>query len=162
MIKTMVKKKKYICFCIIIIFALSLLSGCVNRGTDNGVPLDHMAQKIQKDGKLEVVPAGIQYSKEQMDLDENDYASMIVMKPKADLDSDELVLIKADNNDGVTKAMEKLAERRDDMLEKWGRVGGVQYEKVKNNVIKSEGLYVLYVVSSEPKEAVKAFDGYFG
>jgi hypothetical protein len=77
------------------------------------------------------------------------------------VNSDEIILLKAKDEAHVKSLKEALEREKEAQIKTWEIYLPDQFEKVKNNVIKTNGNYLLYVTYGNPDEIEAIFDSYF-
>ncbi len=98
---------------------------------------------------------------ERMELDAGAMANGKVIMPMMNVNSDELLLLEAKTKEDVESLKTSLELELAVQTQVWEQYLPDQYEKVKNNVIKTNGNFLLYVTSSEQDQIVEAFDKQF-
>lgn len=95
---------------------------------------------------------------EKLKLDTDQLAEGFILMPMMNVKSDEIILLKAKDDEQVERLKEILEAEKLSQIETWERYLPDQYEKVKNNVIKTNGKYLLYVTYDYPEKIVQIFE----
>lgn len=98
---------------------------------------------------------------EKMKLDKEEIEDGVVLAAMMNINSDEIILLKAKDESNVKSLKEALEREKEIQIKTWEIYLPDQYEKVKNNVIKTNGKYLLYVTSEHPEKLEEIFDSYF-
>ena len=98
---------------------------------------------------------------ERMELDTDNMANGKVIMPMMNVNSDELILLEAKTKEDVESLKASLELELAAQTQVWEQYLPDQYEKVKNNVIKTNGNFLLYVTSLDQDQIVEAFDKHF-
>lgn len=98
---------------------------------------------------------------EKMKLNKEEIEEGVVLAAMMNINSDEIILLKSKDEANVKSLKEALEREKEIQIKTWEVYLPDQYEKVKNNVIKTNGKYLLYVTSEDPEKLVEIFDSYF-
>lgn len=98
---------------------------------------------------------------EQMELDEDLLANGQVIGAMMNINSDEIFVLEAKSSEDVAALKESLERELAAQTQTWEQYLPDQYEKVKNNVIETNGNFLLYVTFSDEDKIVKAFNKQF-
>ncbi|WP_078381699.1 DUF4358 domain-containing protein [Sutcliffiella halmapala] len=98
---------------------------------------------------------------EKMQLNKEELASGHVVAAMMNVNSDEIFLFEAKEKEHVDSLKAALEREKEAQIQTWEQYLPDQYEKVKNNVIKTNGKYLLYVTAQNPDEIEAIFDSYF-
>lgn len=98
---------------------------------------------------------------EKMKLNKEEVEDGIVLAAMMNVNSDEIILLKAKDEAHVKSLKEALEREKEAQIKTWEIYLPDQFEKVKNNVIKTNGNYLLYVTSGNPEKIEAIFDSYF-
>ena len=85
------------------------------------------------------------------------YSLQHMMNVKSDL----IIVIKATDKDNVVAVQASLEKIKEQQVNVWSNYLPDQYEKVQNNVIKTNGNYLIYITSDYTEDIEKAFDKFF-
>ena len=77
------------------------------------------------------------------------------------VNADEIILLEAKDEKQVASLKEALEKELEGQVQTWKQYLPDQYEKVENNVIKTNGKYLLYVTYTKPGNIEKVFDSSF-
>jgi hypothetical protein len=98
---------------------------------------------------------------EKMKLNKEELEDGIVLAAMMNVNSDEIILLKAKDEAHVKSLKEALEREKEAQIKTWEAYLPDQFEKVKNNVIKTNGNYLLYVTSGNPEKIEEVFDSFF-
>lgn len=98
---------------------------------------------------------------EKMELDTSKLEEGTVLAAAMNINSDEIILLKAKSADDVPALKESLEKELAAQTQTWEQYLPDQYEKVQNNIIKVNGNYLLYVTYENPEAIVEIFDAQF-
>jgi hypothetical protein len=98
---------------------------------------------------------------EKMKLNKEELEDGIVLAAMMNVNSDEIILLKAKDEVHVKSLKEALEREKEAQIKTWEVYLPDQFEKVKNNVIKTNGNYLLYVTSGNPEKIEEVFDSFF-
>jgi hypothetical protein len=98
---------------------------------------------------------------DKMQLNKEEVEDGIVLAAMMNVNSDEIILLKAKDEAHVKSLKEALEREKEAQIKTWEIYLPDQFEKVKNNVIKTNGNYLLYVTYGNPDEIEAIFDSYF-
>jgi ABC-type Fe3+-citrate transport system substrate-binding protein len=98
---------------------------------------------------------------EKMKLNKEEMEDGIVLAAMMNVNSDEIILLKAKDEAHVKSLKEALEREKESQIKTWEVYLPDQFEKVKNNVIKTNGNYLLYVTSANPEKIEEVFDSCF-
>jgi hypothetical protein len=98
---------------------------------------------------------------EKMKLNKEELEDGIVLAAMMNVNSDEIILLKAKDEAHVKSLKEALEREKEAQIKTWEVYLPDQFEKVKNNVIKTNGNYLLYVTSGNPEKIEEVFDSFF-
>ncbi|PAB61089.1 DUF4358 domain-containing protein [Anaeromicrobium sediminis] len=167
---------------IIIVLTLFLFAGCSQQGTQVNVSVKDIVENIKiqmiedmkvagapedmfKDGKL---PG---YMETDLGLEGQDVISKlfnkedleegIVLQHMMNVKSDLIIVLKAKDESKVTNLKASLEKVKEQQEHIWSTYLPDQYEKVKNNIIKAEGNYLVYITFDNPENIETVFDSAF-
>ncbi|WP_052343582.1 DUF4358 domain-containing protein [Bacillus massiliigorillae] len=95
---------------------------------------------------------------EKLKLNKDDIEAGIVLAPMMNTKSDEIIILKAKDEKQVKELKKILEKEKEAQIAQWERYLPDQYEKVKNNIIKTNGKYLLYVTYDDPSKIESIFD----
>ena len=98
---------------------------------------------------------------ERLNIDPKTLNAGYILAPMMNVKSDEIILLEAKDEAQVETLKQKLEEELQVQIDTWERYLPDQYEKVKNNVITTNGRYLLYVTYDNPDAIVKIFNDQF-
>lgn len=74
--------------------------------------------------------------------------------------SDQIIILKAKDESKVENLKKVLEEQKQAQINTWEHYLPDQYEKVKNNIIKSQGKYLIYITYDNPEAVETIFDNF--
>lgn len=95
---------------------------------------------------------------ERTGLDQELLAEGSMMISAFNVNADEIIVLKAKDAKSVDTLKASLQKELDGQVQTWERYLPEQYEKVKNNVLKTKGNYLLYVTYENVDAVEKIFD----
>ena len=98
---------------------------------------------------------------EKLNIDPEMLNAGYILVPMMNVKSDEIILLEAKDEAQVETLKQGLEEELQAQINTWQRYLPDQYEKVKNNVITTNGRYLLYVTYDNPDVIVKIFNDQF-
>lgn len=98
---------------------------------------------------------------ERMALDQDKLANGKAIGAMMNVNSDEIFVLEAKSEDDVATLKESLEHELAAQTQTWEQYLPDQHEKVKNNVIETNGNFLLYVTFSNPDSVVDAFKAQF-
>lgn len=166
------------------IFSLFLLflGACSNESSSDGSSLEEAFSEMKKviaensrgsDGKLkdgqiegyisssltgEDVHEWLKQYIENMGLDLELLEEGYMLKSELDLNSDQIILLKAKNEKDVDQLKATLEKELEMQEQLWANYLVEQYKKVQKTIIKSDGPYVIYITSDDPEKMESIFD----
>lgn len=98
---------------------------------------------------------------EKMAVEKDAFAEGVVLAPMMNINSNQIIVIKANSTDDVDTLKAALEKEHDAQVQMWSQYLPDQYEKVKNNQIVVEGNYLFYVTYENPDKLIEIFKGQF-
>lgn len=98
---------------------------------------------------------------EKMDLNQGDLAKGVVIAPMMNVKSDEIIVLEAKDEAKVDSLKASLEKELEAQELTWQQYLPDQYEKVKQNVIKTKGKYLIYITYTNPEKIEKVFENQF-
>lgn len=169
---------KKITIVLIVVFLIIMFAGC-----SNGVPkveVSSIVEQIKNQMAEDMKEAGIleenlkdgqlpgfmitDLTAEDTDplfnyeINKGDIEQGYIIQQMMNVKSDLIIVLKADDKTKLDSLEKKLEEIKENQIGIWEQYLPDQYEKVKNNIIKSKGNYLLYVTYENPEEIEEIFD----
>lgn len=98
---------------------------------------------------------------ERMELDPDKLANGKAIGALMNVNADEIFVLEAKSEDDVADLKASLEQELAAQIQTWEQYLPEQYEKVKNNVIQTNGKFLLYVTFSDSKKIADAFNQQF-
>lgn len=98
---------------------------------------------------------------ERMDIKQEQIANGKALFAMMNVNADEIILLEAKTEEDAAALKTGLEKELTAQVQTWEQYLPEQYEKVKQNVIKTNGKFLIYVTASNPDEIVQAFDNHF-
>ncbi|MCJ8006529.1 DUF4358 domain-containing protein [Lederbergia wuyishanensis] len=95
---------------------------------------------------------------EKLNIDPNDIEEGYIIAAMMNVNSDEIILLKAKDDSKVDGLIEVLKKEKEAQVTTWEQYLPDQYEKVNNNIIKVKGPYLIYITYEQPEKLEKIFD----
>jgi len=94
-------------------------------------------------------------------INKDDIEEGYILASLINIRSDEIIVLKAKDESKVADLKEKLEEEKQKQIKIWEQYLPDQYEKVKNNIIKTKGKYLIYITANNPEKIEEVFDKAF-
>lgn len=94
---------------------------------------------------------------ERMEFDMDDLDEGLFFAPMMNVNSDQIIVLKANDVDSVAALKEALEIELEAQHSVWEQYLPDQFDKVKNNIITTEGVYLTYITSENPEALEKVF-----
>lgn len=98
---------------------------------------------------------------ENMDLKSDHIENGMILGSLMNVNSNEIILIEATDEEHVDSIKESLEKQLENEYRTWEQYLPDQFEKVKNNIIKTNGKFLLYVTYDDEKAIEDIFDSHF-
>ncbi|MED1560831.1 hypothetical protein AJ85_06380 [Alkalihalobacillus alcalophilus ATCC 27647 = CGMCC 1.3604] len=95
---------------------------------------------------------------ENMKIDSSQLANGYVLQAAMNVNSDQIILLEAADEAEVAALQEGLERELENQHRIWESYLPDQYEKVKNNIIKVDGLFILYATYDDAQKLEAIFD----
>ena len=103
----------------------------------------------------------VEFLFEKMGIEQDSIANGTALFAMMNLNADEVILLEAKTDEDVELLKAGLEKELATQIQMWEQYLPDQYEKVKQNVIKTNGKFLIYVTASNPEEIGQAFDKHF-
>lgn len=94
----------------------------------------------------------------QLDINTENLEEGYILAQMINIKSDQIIVLKASDESVVSNLEAALQQVKESQIAVWEQYLPDQYEKVKNNIIKTEGKYLLYVTYENPEAIEAIFD----
>lgn len=94
----------------------------------------------------------------QLELDTEKLEAGYMIAPMMNINSDEIILLQAKEESEADALVEALEKRLEAQEKTWSEYLPDQYEKVKKNIIKKSGKYLIYITYEDPEKIEAIFD----
>lgn len=168
---------------ILVMTTIFALTGCTTKKEVN-VPVQDIAINVKQAMKDELISQGMpedRFIDEQLPgymeitipsddsnqfpgfltneiFNSEDIEEAISFEQMMNVKSDIVIIIKAKDESKIANLQASLEEIKQKQEDIWSQYLPDQYEKVKNNVIKTNGNYLIYVTFDNPEAIIKAYD----
>ncbi|MCT8136712.1 DUF4358 domain-containing protein [Anaerobacillus sp. CMMVII] len=95
---------------------------------------------------------------ENQNISKEQLANGVVIAAMMNINSDLIILFEAADEKSAESLKEVLEREKEAQVQTWSQYLPDQYEKVKNNVITTDGNFLLYVTYSDPEKIVDVFN----
>ncbi|MBS4199349.1 DUF4358 domain-containing protein [Bacillus sp. FJAT-49732] len=95
---------------------------------------------------------------EKLNIDPNNIEEGYVIAAMMNINSDEIILLKAKDDSKVDELIDVLKKEKEAQVTTWEQYLPDQYDKVKNNIIKVKGSYLIYITYAHPEKLEEVFD----
>lgn len=93
-----------------------------------------------------------------LDINKEDIEQGRLIAPMINLNSNHIIILKAADESKISDLQAVLESVKESQVGVWEQYLPDQYEKVKNNIIKTNGKYLLYVTYDNPEKIEEIFD----
>ncbi|GMQ56459.1 hypothetical protein AN1V17_08520 [Vallitalea sediminicola] len=93
-----------------------------------------------------------------IEINKEDIEEGRLIAPMINLNSNQIIILKASEESKVSDLQAVLESVKESQVGVWEQYLPDQYEKVKNNIIKTNGKYLLYVTYDNPEKIEEIFD----
>lgn len=93
-----------------------------------------------------------------LEINEEDLEEGTLLAPMINLKADQILVLKASDESTISNLEAVLQQVKESQIGVWEQYLPEQYEKVKNNIIKTNGKYLLYVTYDYPEKIEEIFD----
>ncbi|MCH1625916.1 DUF4358 domain-containing protein [Fredinandcohnia quinoae] len=104
---------------------------------------------------------GVPIYLERMQINQEDLANGVVVGAMMNVNSDEIIVLEAADEEKVDALKEALEREKAAQNQTWEQYLPDQYEKVKKNIIKTNGTFLIYITYDNPESIEKIFDNQF-
>lgn len=91
-----------------------------------------------------------------IEYDQNDLEDAILVSQITNVKSDMILVMKAKNDKDISKLESYAKKLQEEQIKSWEHYLPDQFEKVKNNIIKTVGHYVIYITYDYPEKMDEA------
>src|SRR5690606_33701467 len=95
---------------------------------------------------------------ERLGIKSDDLEAGFVIAAMMNINSDEIILLQAKDDSKVEELEAALKKELEAQTSTWEQYLPDQYEKVKNNIIKTKGNYLIYITYEDPEALDAVFD----
>src|SRR5690606_1078059 len=95
---------------------------------------------------------------ERLGIKSDDLEAGFVIAAMMNINSDEIILLQAKDDSKVEELEAALKKELEAQTSTWEQYLPDQYEKVKNNIIKTKGNYLIYITYEDPEALEAVFD----
>lgn len=95
---------------------------------------------------------------ERTQIDQDSLDEGVFLIPLMNVNSDQLIILKAKEEDNVAVLKEGLERELEEQEGIWEQYLPDQYEKVKNNIIITKGTYLAFITADDPEALEKVFN----
>jgi len=116
--------------------------------------IDDLTQPVDDNPNVEILLNG-------MDVEQDLIANGTALFAMMNVNADEIILLEAKTDEDVELLKAGLEKELAAQIQTWEQYLPEQFEKVKQNVIKTNGKFLIYITASNPEEIEQAFDKNF-
>lgn len=171
-----IKRNKIILVTMVICISLSACKGG-NNMPKNTVSIDEISAVIKAQIKMNLIETGDYQESDfkngkipdyqifkykdnlftlPIEYDQNDIEDAVLVRQIANVKSDMILVMKAKNDNDTSKLESYAKKLQEKQMQTWEQYQPDQFEKVKNNIIKTVGQYVIYITYNYPKKMDEA------
>lgn len=98
---------------------------------------------------------------ESLQINDEELANGMVLAPMMNINSDEIIFLEAKDASHVESLKTTLENELAAQDQTWSEYLPDQYEKVKNNIVKTNGNFLIYITYEHPEKIEEIFDKHF-
>ena len=105
---------------------------------------------------LEAIP--LEFYKDIYGIDKSEFSDVLISGTMINVKANEIILIKVNNESEISKAVDTLTKRKEQVYKTWEQYLPDQFEMVKNGVIKTNGKYAALIITPEVNKVLNKFN----
>ncbi len=105
---------------------------------------------------LEEIPQ--EFYKDIYAVDKSQFADVLIYGTMISVKANEIILIKVNNESEISKAVDILTKRKEQVYKTWEQYLPDQFEMVKNGVIKTNGKYAALIITPQVNNVLNKFN----
>jgi len=91
-------------------------------------------------------------------IDKSQFADVLIYGTMISVKANEIILIKVNNENEISKAVDLLTKRKEQVYKTWEQYLPDQFEMVKNGVIKTNGKYAALIIAPQVNKVLNKFN----
>lgn len=99
-----------------------------------------------------------EFYKDIYGIDKSQFADVLIYGTMISVKANEIILIKVNNESDISKAVDLLTKRKEQVYKTWEQYLPDQFEMVKNGVIKTNGKYAALIITPQVNNVVNKFN----
>lgn len=105
---------------------------------------------------LESIP--LEFYKDIYGIDKTEFSDVLISGTMISVKANEIILIKVSNESEISKAVNVLEKRKEQVYKTWEQYLPDQFEMVKNGVIKTNGKYAALIITPDVNKVLNKFN----
>lgn len=155
--------KKFITIMILILISAVLMAGC-SKSQDNAKSpaVKDINEKIKETVDISNMREGDENKLSKLyKINLDDVEEFVLYTAPSNMKSDEIAILKVKDSKNVDSIKEKISQRAAAQAESFKDYAPEEYYLIQKNILKSQGNYILFVVSENVDKIQEVFDGFF-
>ena len=156
-------KKNVFALTVIIVRSLALLTGCSSKDTTSKEPsIDEIDQNINDDVDISnMVESDSDKLEKLYDIDIDKVDNFKLYTAKTNIEANELLILKVKNEEDIGDIKEDINDRIESQTNSFKDYLPDEYFLIEKHVLKSNGNYIIFIISEEAEKIESLFDKSF-
>lgn len=156
-------KKSVFALAVIMVIILALMTGCSSKDTATKEPsIDEIDQNINDNIDISNMVLSDNAKLEKLyDIDIEEIEECKLYTAKTNIEANELLLLKVKDGEDVEDIKEEINERIESQANSFKDYLPDEYYLIEKHVLKSNGNYIIFVISEEAEKIENIFDESF-
>ena len=156
-------KKNVFALTVIMVIILALLTGCSSKDTTSKEPsIDEIDQNINDDVDISnMVESDSDKLEKLYDIDIDKVENFKLYTAKTNIEANELLILKVKNEEDIGDIKEDINDRIESQTNSFKDYLPDEYFLIEKHVLKSNGNYIIFIISEEAEKIESLFDKSF-
>lgn len=156
-------KKNVFALTVIMVIILALLTGCSSKDTTSKEPsIDEIDQNINDDVDISnMVESDSDKLEKLYDIDIDKVDNFKLYTAKTNIEANELLILKVKNEEDIGDIKEDINDRIESQTNSFKDYLPDEYFLIEKHVLKSNGNYIIFIISEEAEKIESLFDKSF-
>ena len=156
-------KKNVFALTVIMVIILTLLTGCSSKDTTSKEPsIDEIDQNINDDVDISnMVESDSDKLEKLYDIDIDKVDNFKLYTAKTNIEANELLILKVKNEEDIGDIKEDINDRIESQTNSFKDYLPDEYFLIEKHVLKSNGNYIIFIISEEAEKIESLFDKSF-
>ena len=156
-------KKNVFALTVIMVIILTLLTGCSSKDTTSKEPsIDEIDQNINDDVDISnMVESDSDKLEKLYDIDIDKVENFKLYTAKTNIEANELLILKVKNEEDIGDIKEDINDRIESQTNSFKDYLPDEYFLIEKHVLKSNGNYIIFIISEEAEKIESLFDKSF-